>query len=195
MSSTGLLGVLMPRTRRAVLSELFRHADKPLHQRELERLTKLNIKGIQRELNALAKAGIVLAERSGNRVYYRANPRCPIYPELKMLILKTVGLADVLCKALAPLAPKIKLAYIYGSFATGDTRADSDVDLMIVGDLSLKDLAAPIAEAQRELAREVNPSVYDVADYRERLDRTDSFIARVHRGERIILQGDSDELD
>jgi len=82
-----------------------------------------------------------------------------------------------------------------GSFATGDTRADSDVDLMIVGDLSLKDLAAPIAEAQRELAREVNPSVYDVADYRERLDRTDSFIARVHRGERIILQGDSDELD
>jgi len=190
-----MLGALLPQTRQLVLRELVRSGEEWVHIHALARNAGIHAANARRELRNLEAAGIAESNRVGGQVHFRLNPRCPIYPELKMLILKTVGLADVLCKALAPLAPKIKLAYIYGSFATGDTRADSDVDLMIVGDLSLKDLAAPIAEAQRELAREVNPSVYDVADYRERLDRTDSFIARVHRGERIILQGDSDELD
>ena len=108
--------------------------------------------------------------------------------------MKTLGLADVLREALQALEERIRLAYIYGSFASGTARAKSDVDLMIVGDLGLKDLAGPLAEAERLLSREVNVTVYSEEEYRSRLNEEDGFVARVHQGAKIMIMGKADDL-
>ena len=193
MSPTGLLRVLLPRARRAILTELFARPDERLHLRELERRTGLNAKGLMRELHSLTDAGILTAQRSGNRVYYRANPGCPIYAELRALVQKTADLAGVLKRALEPLAGRITLAYIYGSHATGEAGPQSDIDLMLVGELALSDIASPIAEAERQLSREISPTLYALDEYRRRARDEDGFVAKVHRGAKIILLGDADE--
>ena len=193
MSPTGLLAILLPRARRAILAELFTRPDDRLHLRELERRTGLNAKGLMRELHTLTEAGILTAQRSGNRVYYRANPDCPIYSELRALVQKTADLAGVLKRALEPLADRIALAYIYGSHATGEAGPQSDIDLMLVGELALSDIASPVAQAERELSREISPTLYSPDEYRCRARDEDGFVAKVHRGVKIILLGDTDE--
>jgi predicted nucleotidyltransferase len=193
MSPTGLLRVLLPRARRAILTELFVRPDERLHLRELERRTGLNAKGLMRELHSLTDAGILTARRSGNRVYYQANPDCPIFAELRALVQKTADLAGVLKRALEPLADRITLAYIYGSHATGEAGPHSDIDLMLVGELALSDIASPVAEVERELSREISPTLYAPEEYRRRARDEDGFVAKVHRGVKIILMGDADE--
>ena len=194
MSSIGLLDVISSRTRQAVLKELLVPEDAKLHLREIERRTGMNSRGLQRVLSEFVKAGLIVAERSGNRLYYHANRRCPIYPELRMILIKTIGLADILYDALVPFRNKIRLAYIYGSFAAGKAGSGSDVDLMIVGKVSRKALATPLANAQRLLAREINASIFQPEEYSAKLKEKGGFIAQVHAGPKIIIMGEPDEL-
>jgi predicted nucleotidyltransferase len=193
MPTNKLLQALFPRARRAILRELLSSPGERLHLRELERRTGVNAKGLMRELHALSEAGLLIAERSGNRVYYRANPACPLFAELAAVMAKAGSVAERLRAALAPLAERIELAYIYGSFARGDTEPDSDIDLMIVSDIKLTDMATPLAEAERELGREVNPTLYPPEEYRRRVRDEDGFLAQVHCGPRVVLIGDGDE--
>ncbi len=185
---------LFPRTRRLILRELVAADSTGVHLRELARLTGLDPSGVLRELRNLEASGIVLKRRVGAQDRYRLNPDCPVYGEIRGLVLKTLGLADVLREALQALEERIRLAYIYGSFASGTARAKSDVDLMIVGDLGLKDLAGPLAEAERLLSREVNVTVYSEEEYRSRLNEEDGFVARVHQGAKIMIMGKADDL-
>ena len=193
-ANNSLLDVLVPKARALVLSVLLVNSEKKWHLRALARETGMSAPTVQEEANGLSTAGILLRERSGNRVYYRANPQCPIYPELKMLIIKTVGLADVLRDALKPLAAKIKVAFIYGSFARGKERADSDVDVMVIGDVSFGEVVDVLYDTQKVLSREVNPSVYPVAEYLEKRAAGHHFIKEVIEGAKIFLIGDADEL-
>lgn len=190
MSTKGLADALFPRTRLAILKELVSVGDEGLHLRELERRTGLNSRGVMRELHSLRDAGILISREVGRQVIYRLNPDCPIYPELHSLILKTAGLADVLRAVLLPFVKRIELAYVYGSFASGEANAESDVDLLIVGDVSLRELASSLRRAAETLSREVNPTVYQSEDYHARLTQEDSFVFRVHNGPRIDLLGE-----
>jgi len=193
MPTTNLLKALFPRARLAVLRELFTHPGEKLHLRELERRAGVNAKGLMRELHSLADAGLLLAERSGNRVYYQANSACPLYGELCGMMAKCGTEVERLRAALAPLADRIDLAYIYGSFARGEAERDSDIDLMIVGEVKLTDIATPLAEAERELGREISPTLYPAGEYYRRVREEDGFLAKVHCGPRIDLIGEADE--
>lgn len=195
MSTPGIAESLLPRTRRLLLRELALADERGIHLRELARRTALDPTGVRRELQHLVASGIVLKTRLGAQDHYRLNPRCPVHGELQALMFKTLALADVVREVLKPLAQRITLAYIYGSFADGTARADSDVDLMVVGRLGLRDLAGPLAEAERRLAREVNATVYGEEEYRARLREVDGFIARVHHGQKMMLLGDANELE
>jgi len=192
-NASSLISWLLPRARIAVLAKLLL-IDKAWYVRELSRATGLAHGTVREELNGLAKAGIILREKSGNRVYYSANSKCPIYPELKMLIIKTVGLADVLRDALKPLAKKIKVAFIYGSFARGEERADSDVDVMVIGSASFGEVVDVLYDTREILRRDVNPSVYPVAEYLEKRAAGHHFLEEVTEGAKIFLIGDADEL-
>ena len=189
-----IIGALFSLTRGRLLAELVRVSEEGSYVRELARRTGLNTNGVQRELRNLKAVGIVRSQRQGNQVQYSLNPQCPIYPELKMLIIKTVGLADVLRDALKPLAAKIKVAFIYGSFARGKERADSDVDVMVIGDVSFGEVVDVLYDTQKVLSREVNPSVYPVAEYLEKRAAGHHFIKEVIEGAKIFLIGDADEL-
>lgn len=149
---------------------------------------------VHRELSRLADAEIVLrAERDGNRVYYRINTAIPIYEELRSLLLKTVGLADVLKTALKPLVKDINLAFIYGSEAKGEATFASDIDLMIVGSVDELKLHKQIKEAEKKLNREINYSLMSAQEFTKK-KKKDGFIAEITGGQVITLIGERDEI-
>jgi predicted nucleotidyltransferase len=186
MSSKGLAETLFPRTRLQVLKHLA-YEPEGLHLRELERRTGVNSRHLARELHALRDVGILLSKQSGAQIVYRFNPDCPIIGELRGIIRKTVGLKGVLQEVLAPFEERIQRAYVYGSLATGTDRADSDVDLTIVGDLRLRELSTALRKAEEVLQREINPTLYPAEEYEAELQKENSFISRIHRGSRIDI--------
>jgi len=180
--------------RRAVLARLLLRPEESLHVREIARETGTNAGTLVRELNALAGAGVLGRRRVGNQVHFQANAACPIYEDLRNILKKTVGVADVLREALLPFAGRIRAAFVYGSIAQGDERAGSDVDLMIVGEVKFAEYAAALAPAQAALRREVNASVYPALEFRRKVAAGNPFLKRVLAGPKIFILGSDDDL-
>lgn len=183
----------MPKTRQILLRELVLADREYLHVRELERRTGVYSVNLSRELRKLKAGGIVESKRVGRQLHYRLDERCPIYPELKQMIVKTVGVADVLREALAPMRARLELAYIYGSFANGNARPDSDVDLMVVGDVSSREVYSAADDCTAALRREVHATVYPSEEYAAKLKLGRGFIHETHYGPKIPLIGGGDE--
>jgi len=182
--------VLFGRTRRTVLSLLYGHPDEEFYLRQIIRAAGIGQGTVQRELERLAGAGLVRRRQHGRQVYFRANPDNPVYQELRGMLLKTAGVADVLREALTPLAPRIRVAFVYGSVARGEERRASDVDLLVVGDVSFGEVVGVIGRAQERLGREVNPTVCTVSEFRTKLKAGQHFISSVMRQEKVFLYGD-----
>lgn len=180
--------------RRDALALLLLHPEESLHVREIARAIGKAPGTLLRELNALAAAGVLLRRPVGNQVHFQANPDCPIYEELRSILKKTVGVADVLREALAPLGSKVRAAFVYGSVAKGDERARSDLDVMVVGEASFGDVVAALAPAQASLRREVNPNVYPALEFRKKLAAGNPFLKRVLAEHKIFIVGGEDEL-
>ena len=180
--------------RRDALALLLLHPEESLHVREIARAIGTAPGTLLRELNALAAAGVLLRKPVGNQVHFQADPGCPIYEELRSILKKTVGVADVLREALAPLGPKVRAAFVYGSVARGEERARSDLDVMVVGEASFGDVVAALAPVQESLRREVNPNVYPALEFRKKLVAGDRFLKRVLAERKIFIVGGEDEL-
>jgi len=177
-----------------VLALLLLHPEESTHVREIARAIGKAPGTLLRELNALAAAGVLVRKPMGNQVHFQANPACPIYEDLRNILKKTVGVADVLREALAPLAPKIRAAFVYGSVARGEERPGSDLDLMVVGEARFADVVAALAPAQETLRREVNPNVYPALEFRKKLAARDPFLGRVLAERKIFIVGGEDDL-
>jgi predicted nucleotidyltransferase len=147
---------------------------------------------VQRELRLLSEAGFLLREREGRQVYYHANRDCPIFEELKAILVKTAGLADVLRDRLGLLADRCRVAFVYGSFAQGLDNSESDVDVMVIGDVTFAAVSDALGDLQTDLRREVNPTVYSVPEFRKKTSTP--FIASIIRKPKVFLIGDEDEL-
>ena len=159
---------------------VFGQPEREFHLNELLRLTGLSSASVQRELNRLADAGLVLSERVGNLRRFRANPQSPVFEELVELTRKTLGAEPLLRDALQPLAPDLQAAWIYGSYAKQTDTANSDIDVMIVGDgLSLNRVLKALAPVETELGRKINPTLYTPAEFAKRRAEKDSFVNRV----------------
>jgi predicted nucleotidyltransferase len=193
VSSAGVPS-LFGKTRQALLSLLYSRADEAHLQESLIQFAALGRGTVQRELAFLARAGVVRRTVRGRQVYFQANPESPIYAELRSLVVKTAGVADALRVALAPLAERIHVAFIYGSVAKGQERRASDVDVMLIGEVSFAEASDALGEAQKSIGREVNPSVYAAADFRAKLAAKHHFLRTVLEGEKIYLIGDDREL-
>jgi predicted nucleotidyltransferase len=192
---TTIGAALFSATRQAVLRLLIGHAGERFYQRQIIRIAGLGSGAVQRDLQQLTGAGILVRTVEGRQTYYQANRACPVFDELHGLIRKTFGAAQVLKDGLAALAGKIQFAFIYGSVASGGETAASDVDIMVVGErISLQDVVSALTEAQRELGREVNPSVYRTEEFCRKLAGGHQFISSVVAGPKIFLIGDEGEL-
>jgi DNA-binding transcriptional ArsR family regulator len=191
----GAAAALFGKTRRRLLGWLFTHPDESFYVRELLRITGAAQGAISGDLEKLAAAGILRRDARGNQVFYRPDETCPIFPELKSIFLKTVGLADELRRALEPLGSRILVALIHGSGATGALRASSDVDLVVIGGASFGDVVSALAPAQARLGREINPVVYSVGEFRSKLRARHHFVTTVLREPHLFIVGDSSELE
>jgi len=180
--------------RKRVLALLLLHPQQSLHVREIARSLDKPAGTLLRELQALAAAGVLVRKPVGNQVHFQANPTCPIYDELRGILKKTVGVADVLREALAPLADRIAVAFVYGSVASGEERAGSDLDVLIIGEARFAEVVAALDPAQELLRREVNPNLYSALEFRKKLAAGEPFLRRVLAGDKILIIGGEDEL-
>jgi predicted nucleotidyltransferase len=180
--------------RRKVLGVLFTRPDEPMYLRQIIAAVGGGQGQVQRELEQLHRAGLVLREKRANLVYYRPNPSAPIYEELKAIAFKTFGVADVLRERLKPLAKRIAVAFIYGSVARQEDTARSDIDVMVVGDVEFSEVVLALSRTQERLRREINPSVYSRSELRAKLKEKGGFLERVMSGTKLFLIGNDDDL-
>lgn len=158
---------LFGKTRRAVLSLLYSHVDEAFYLRQIVRVAGVGLGAVQRELKLLSDAGIIQRIVRGRQVYYQANPQCPVFGELKALVIKTVGIAAIVQAALAPLADRIRIAGIYGSIARSEEHRGSDVDLSVVGKVTFAEIVSALDQAQKTINREIATNVVARSTYME----------------------------
>jgi predicted nucleotidyltransferase len=183
-------------TRQAVLSLFFSHADQRYYQRQVIRMLGLGSGAVQRDLEHLTSAGVLTRIVDGRQTYYQANPKSPIFSELRGLIRKTFGIVQILRSGLETIRPQIRIAFVYGSVAKGSETSASDVDLMIVGDdVSLEMVVSALVDTQAELGRELNPSVYSTEDFCRKLAHGHHFLKTVLQGPKLFIIGDESELE
>jgi predicted nucleotidyltransferase len=173
---------LFGKTRRSVLALLYGHPDESFHLRNVLRLAGISPGAGQRELARLSAAGIITRAAVENQVRFRANPRCPVFAELKSLVAKTAGVAEALRAALEPFAGLIEQALVYGFTARGRVGRESDVELLIVGEVSYADIAGLLGETGEALGREINATVLSRSEFRGRVAGGDEFVRGILEG-------------
>ena len=195
MNSIGLADALFSKVQQRVLGLLFVNADRSFYTNEIVRFVDSGIGVVQRELEKLAQSGLVTIKKVGNQKHYQANPDTPIFAELRGIVLKTVGLADILRLALLPLSDKIQAAFIYGSIAKGSDTAKSDIDVLIIGtELAYADVYEALSAHESDIGRPVNPSIYSTQELQRKLAEDNAFVSRVLEQPKIFLIGSDDDL-
>ena len=194
-SRASLAGALFSGTQQRVLGLLFGQPDRSFYATELINLAGVGSGAVQRELARLAQSGLVTVKPVGNQRHYQANPASPIYDELCGVVRKTVGLAEPLRAALAPLTEQIKAAFVYGSIAKKQDTARSDIDLMLISDtLTYGDTILALQAASELLGREVSPNIFTPEDFAKRMKDASSFVSRVMDQPKVWLIGKADDI-
>jgi predicted nucleotidyltransferase len=188
------LNTLFGQARSALLALLYGHADESFYQRQLIRAVGVGHGAVQRELKQLTGMGLIVRRVQGNQVLYRANAKSPIFAEIKSLITKTAGVHDAIRSALAPLESEIEVAFVFGSVARQEERTGSDVDLMILGDVPFSEIVAALGPTQEILAREINPNIFPVPEFRSKLAAGNHFLRSVMKEKKLFVLGNEHEL-
>jgi predicted nucleotidyltransferase len=185
--------LLSSRARSEIFRLLFNGSQEELHGREIQRRSGLNDSTIRQELTKLIRMDLIWRRKESNRVYYRAKTENPLYPEIRNLVLKTSGLADVLRVALRD--ERIRIAFVFGSVAAGEEKAGSDIDLMVIGNLGLRDLSRLLFGVTDKVGREINPHVVNEKEFRRRIKSSDHFLSTIMREPKIFITGSKNELE
>lgn len=192
--SITLSNLLFGQVRGGVLALLYGQAGKSFYVRQIARHVHASVGAVQRELEKLADVDLIVRTSIGNQVFYQVNQRNPVFTEMRALVSKTVGVFNVLRSALEQVAERVSVVFVYGSVARQEERAESDIDLMIIGDIELDDVLAHLSNAETTLGRAVNPTVYSVHEFKKRLDEGNHFLHAVINGNKVFLIGNEDEL-
>ncbi len=191
LDSKSISDALFSKTQQKVLGLLFGRPDETFYLNEIVRIAGIGKGTIKRELEKMQAAGLVTVTHIGNQNHYQANATCPVYDELLAIVRKTFGIADVLKSALTILDDQIDYAFVYGSIAKGNATVKSDIDLMIIADgLALADIMSVLLAAEASLGRTINPSLYELAEYKSRWQEGNAFITRVMEQPKLWIKGD-----
>ncbi len=186
---------LFSKVQQRVLGLLFAQPDRSFYTNEIIRLTQSGTGAVQRELAKLETVGLITLTTFGNQKLYQANRDTPLFAELHSIVLKTFGLSDILKEDLKPIASQIQVAFIYGSIAKHEDKANSDIDLMIIGeDLSYAVLFPLLEKAQTQLGRKVNPTCYTSKEWMRKYKEGNNFINQIIKQPKIFLIGTEDAL-
>jgi predicted nucleotidyltransferase len=190
----GLLSeILSSRIRAALFRLLLDREPREFYMRDLERRTGFSIGAVQTELQKLLGLELIAKRKDGNRVYFKANTAHPLYPDLQNLVLKTNGIVGILKEALTH-SEEIKCAFVFGSVARKNATASSDIDLMVLGDVGLRQLTGILSGLSGKLNREINPHSMSVQDFIRRKKDGDPFVNRICEEPRLFLIGDENDF-
>ena len=190
----GLADLLFGRTRGAILALLYGRADQSFYTRQIAREVDTSVGSVQRELENLSKVGLIVRNSVGSQVFYQANRDAPIFPELRALVSKTIGVFSLLRSALQSLSKQIVVAFVYGSVAREQETAQSDVDLLVVGKATLDDILSRLSTVEKSVGRPINPTVYSVGEFKSKLASGNHFLNAILKGQKVFLLGDEHEL-
>jgi predicted nucleotidyltransferase len=185
--------ILSSKIRADIFRLFFGVSDNELHMREIERRSGYAIGTIQSELRKLLRLDLVSKRKDGNRTYYRANKDHPLFLDIQRLVLKTVGLVDILQNKLTK-SQEITIAFVFGSIARQEEMAGSDIDLVVIGHLGLREITALLSGLTEKVGREINPHVFSVKEFKKRIARKEHFITQVLDEPKIFIFGDENEL-
>ena len=192
---TGLADALFSGSQQRLLGLLFGQPSRSFYATELISLAGIGSGAVQRELASLARSGIVTLRSIGNQKHFQANPQSPIFEELRSIVQKTVGLAEPLREALAPLASQIHAAFVYGSVAKRTDSAASDIDLMLLSDqLTYSDTFVALEQASSRLGRKVNPTILTSDEFYKRVKGEEAFLTRVLAQPKVWIIGAESDL-
>ena len=190
----GLGEVLFGRNRGKILALLLGHPDQCYYLREIAAAIGTKPGTIAPELAQLTDLGVLVSNRVGNQVFYRANQESPTFQDLKALVAKTVGLFQLLRSALEKLSDQIDCSFVFGSFAKQEETTRSDVDLMVIGQVELDDVLAQLETVEKQIQRPINPTVYSPEDFRSKVASSSHFVAAILRGPKVFILGNENEL-
>jgi len=186
--------ILGSKTRQIILSTFFGEPDNEFYTRQLASMNKISVGNVHRELKKLLSLGMLNVRSVGNIKLFSLNKRSSIYEELKNIFHKTEGIIKYLSAAVINING-IRIAFVYGSFAKGDERNDSDIDLLLIGDnIDDDNLITTISGLEKELFREVNYTAYTENEYKKEKEKKDSFVSAVIKGKKIFIKGTANEL-
>ena len=188
-----LFNMTRSKLRKDLLVLYFTNPTKKYYLRELERILGFSVGNIRRELIKLESAGLFHSENKGKVTYFFLNQSYPLFKEVKNIILKTTGVPKMLQVILEKIGD-IDHAFIYGSFAMGTERAESDIDIMIIGNVDEDRLIVELNKLERKLQREINYSIYEKDDFNKKKEEKNSFILDVLKNKKVFLVGDENEL-
>jgi predicted nucleotidyltransferase len=191
---SNLSEILFKDYRKRVLSLLLLNPDKRYHVREIARITGTVAGTLHKELARLAEAGILSKEKIGNQVQYYADRDCLVFDELASILRKTAGFVEVIADALVSLRENIDVALVFGSMASDKASSSSDIDLLIIGDVSFAGVSKAIYPCQKILKREINPKVYTRKDWKKLVDKKDSFAKEIIKQPKLFIIGTKDEF-
>lgn len=191
---TSVGDLLFGQTRGRVLALLYAAPHETLFVRQIARQVEISVGAVQRELTLLAEAGLIKRSAIGHQVFYQANQEHPEYPELRALLAKTIGIFQMLKTAIAPLASRLDLAFVYGSVACGEEKATSDIDLMFIGNVKLDEVMDAVGPVEKKLRRPVNPAIYSILDLKQQLRTGNHFLQSLKKSKKVFLVGDEDEF-
>jgi DNA-binding transcriptional ArsR family regulator len=188
------MDALFPKTRQEVLAALLVSPARRWFISDLARHIGVPPSSLQRELFSLTDTGLFLREVDGRRVYYRANELHPFFTELQAMFFKSVGVADIVSTALEPFLSRIDVAFILGSTARGERRDASDIDLLLVGNVGLSDVAVPFREVEFRLGARIDVVQYSVDEFRDKRRQNNHFLTTIMQDKKIFLKGSDSEL-
>ncbi|MBW2644685.1 MAG: toxin-antitoxin system toxin subunit [Deltaproteobacteria bacterium] len=188
-----LAEILSSKIRAEIFRILFGTCDDALHMREIERRSGFTTGTVQQELKKLHRLELIKKNRDGNRLYYKANREHPLYPEIRNIVLKTIGLVDVIQETLSR-SSDIECAFVFGSIARHDEKTQSDIDLMVIGTLGLREVTALLSGLSGKIGREINPHVMSSEEFMKRKEKGDHFITNILAKSKIFVIGNENEF-
>lgn len=195
MRKVATLEALFPAVRAGVLSATILRPEHWWFLTEMADHLEVTPSSLQRELESLVSADLLLRRKDGRRTYFKANLESPLYPELQGLFNKTAGIVPALRDTLQKFGDRIHVALLYGSVARGSKRALSDVDVLMVGSIRQIDLLPALRRIEAHFGREINVTLFSLAEFRRKRALNDHFLSTLLRGKTILLKGALHDLE
>jgi predicted nucleotidyltransferase len=195
MRKLPILVALFPETRSKVLGAMLLRPEKSWYLTELAAFLHTQPSSLQREMDVLSRAGILKQWRDGRRVYVKPDTNSPVFPDLKSLFDKTMGIVPALQQELKSFDDRIPLAFVYGSIARSEESSESDIDLMVVGSVGLSELVPMLRRVERTMGRPLNPTVFSSKEFARKARAEDHFLSTVLQDAKLFVKGSEHELE